>query len=66
MPSTLAIWVGIEALGAMKASDDAPRVGALTSHREPLVGYWGPRGQGKPDPTLGQRAREISTQLGGK
>ena len=65
-PSTLAMWVGIEALGAMKASDDAPRVAALASHREPLVGYWGQRGQGKPDPTLGQRAREISAQLGAK
>jgi hypothetical protein len=65
-PSTLAMWVGIEALGAMKASDDAPRVAALASHREMLVGYWGQRGQGKPDPTLGQRAREISAQLGGK
>lgn len=65
-PSTLARWVGIEALGAMKASDDAPRVAALSSHREPLVGYWGQRGEGKPDPTLGQRAREISAQLGVK
>lgn len=65
-PSTLAMWVGIEALGAMKASDDAPRVAALASRRETLVGYWGQRGQGKPDPTLGQRAREISAQLGGK
>ncbi|HEX3763138.1 MAG TPA: hypothetical protein VHW23_30785 [Kofleriaceae bacterium] len=65
-PSTLSRWVGIEALGAMKASDDAPRVAALASHREPLVGYWGQRGEGKPDPTLGQRAREISAQLGVK
>ncbi len=65
-PSTLARWVGIEALGAMKASDDAPRVEALASHHEPLVGYWGQRGQGKADPTLGQRAHEISTQLGVK
>jgi hypothetical protein len=62
-PSTVAKWVGIEALGAMKASDDAPRVAALASHREPLVGYWGQRGEGKRDPTLGQRAREISAQL---
>ena len=65
-PSTVAKWVGIEALGAMKAVDDAPRVAALASHREPLVGYWGERGEGKPDPTLGQRAREISAQLGAK
>ncbi|HEX8115270.1 MAG TPA: hypothetical protein VF516_46405, partial [Kofleriaceae bacterium] len=42
-PSTLAVWVGIEALGAMKASDDAPRVAALASRREPLIGYWGQR-----------------------
>jgi hypothetical protein len=64
--STVARWVGIEALGAMKAAEDAPRIAALASSRERLVGYWGERGEGKPDPTLGQRAREISTRLGAK
>lgn len=64
--STVARWVGVEALGAMKAAEDAPRIAALASRRERLVGYWGERGEGKPDPTLGQRAREISTMLGGK
>jgi hypothetical protein len=65
-PSTLAKWVGIEALGAMKATEDAPRIAALASSHERLVGYWGERAEGRPDPTLGQRAREISTGLGSK
>jgi hypothetical protein len=64
--STVARWVAIEALGAMKATEDAPRIAALASRRERLVGYWGERGEGKSDPTLGQRAREISAQLGAK
>lgn len=66
-PSTLSKWVGIEALGAMKATEDAPRIAALASRRERLVGYWGERGgAGRSDPTLGERAREISAQLGAK
>jgi hypothetical protein len=64
--STVAKWVGVEALGAMKAAEDAPRIAALASSRERLVGFWGERGDGQPDPTLGQRAREISAQLGAK
>lgn len=64
--STVARWVGIEALGAMKSTEDAPRIAALASRKERLTGFWGERSEGKPDPTLGQRAREISTQLGGK
>lgn len=64
--STVARWVGIEALGAMKSTEDAPKIAALASRRERLVGYWGERGEGKSDPTLGQRAREISAQLGAK
>ena len=64
--STVARWVGIEALGAMKSTEDAPKIAALASRRERLVGYWGERGEGKSDPTLGQRAREISAELGAK
>jgi hypothetical protein len=64
--STVARWVGIEALGAMKSTEDAPKIAALASRRERLVGYWGERGEGKSDPTLGQRAREISAKLGAK
>jgi hypothetical protein len=64
--STVARWVGIEALAAMKATEDAPRIAALSSSRERLAGYWGERGEGREDPTLGQRARELASQLGAK
>ena len=65
-PSTVARWVGMEALAAMKATEDAPRIAALAGSRERLVGYWGERAEGREDPTLGQRARELATQLGAK
>jgi hypothetical protein len=65
-PSTVARWVGMEALAVMKATDDAPRIAALAGSRERLVGYWGERAEGREDPTLGQRARELATQLGVK
>lgn len=65
-PSTVARWVGMEALAAMKATDDAPRIAALAGNRERLVGYWGEKADGRDDPTLGQRARELATQLGAK
>ena len=64
--ATLAKWVGMESLAAMKATGDAPAIAALARHRERLIGFWGERGQGKVEPTLGQRATELSAQLGGK
>lgn len=64
--STVARWVGIEALAAMNATDDAARIAALAGSRERLVGYWGERAEGREDPTLGQRARELATQLGSR
>jgi hypothetical protein len=64
--STIAKWIGMETLAAMKATDDAPQVAALASSRERLIGYWGERGEGKVDPTLGQRAKELSSMLGAK
>jgi hypothetical protein len=64
--STVAKWVGMEALAAMKATGDAPRIAALASSRQRLVGYWGERGEGKEDPTLGQRAKQLSAELGAK
>jgi hypothetical protein len=64
--STVAKWVAMEALAAMKATDDAPGIAALASSRERLVGYWGERGEGKEDPTLGQRAKELSATLGAR
>ncbi|HEX7838713.1 MAG TPA: hypothetical protein VF469_14655 [Kofleriaceae bacterium] len=65
-PSTVAKWVGMEALAAMKATDDASRIAALAGSRERLVGYWGEQVEGREDPTLGQRARELASQLGAK
>jgi len=64
--STVAKWIGMEALAAMKATGDAPEVAALASSRERLIGYWGERAEGKEDPTLGQRAKELSALLGAK
>ncbi|HEX2689007.1 MAG TPA: hypothetical protein VHN14_20435 [Kofleriaceae bacterium] len=64
--STVAKWVAMEALAAMKATDDAPSVAALASSRERLIGYWGEQAEGKEDPTLGQRAKELSVTLGAK
>jgi hypothetical protein len=64
--STVARWVGMEALAAMKSTEDAPRIAALANNRERLIGYWGERGEGKEDPTLGQRARQLAGELGGK
>ena len=64
--STVARWVAIEALAAMKSTEDAPKIAALGNSRDRLVGYWGERNpEGKPDPTLGQRAKELAAQLQG-
>jgi len=64
--STVAKWIGMETLAAMKATGDAAEVAALASSRERLIGYWGERADGKEDPTLGQRAKELSALLGAK
>jgi hypothetical protein len=59
-------WIAIEALAMMKSVDDAPRIAALSGARDKLTGFWGDDEKGKEDPTLGQRAKELATQLGGK
>ena len=62
--STVARWVAIEALAAMKSTEDAPKIAALSGSKDKLVGFWGERNpENKPDPTLGQRAKELSEQL---
>ena len=61
--SLIARWVAIETLAAMKSVEDAPKIASVKGGGEKLVGYWGD-GSGKPEPTLGQRAKELSTQLG--
>lgn len=62
--STVARWVAIEALAAMKSAGDAPAIARLAGSRDRLVGYWGAHDPArKPDPTLGQRARELADAL---
>lgn len=62
--STVVRWFAMEALAAIKSSEDASRIAALSSRTERLIGYWGETG--KPDPTLGQRAKELAEQLSSK
>ena len=57
-------WLAMEALAAMKSTEDAGKIAALSKDREPLTGYWGRDGGGKPEPTLGARATELAAQLG--
>jgi hypothetical protein len=64
--STVGKWVGMETLAAMKSTEDASRIAGLTSSRERLIGYWGERGEGKEDPTLGQRAKQLAAELAAK
>jgi hypothetical protein len=59
--STVVRWLAIEALAAIKSVEDAPRIAALSGKAERLTGFWGETG--KPDPTLGQRAKELAQQL---
>jgi hypothetical protein len=59
--STVVRWLTIEALAAIKSVEDTPRIAALSGRTARLTGYWGETG--KPDPTLGQRAKELAEQL---
>ena len=63
----IARWVAVETLAAMKSTEDAPRLAAVKSS-EKLTGFWGDQSgvdakDRKEDPTLGQRAKELSQQL---
>lgn len=57
----VARWIAIEALAALASVEDAGRIGALGGRTERLTGFWGETG--KPDPTLGHRAKELAGQL---
>ncbi|MGE0869701.1 MAG: hypothetical protein AB7P03_14145 [Kofleriaceae bacterium] len=59
----LARWVAIETLAEMKSAEDLPRISAMTRSPEKLTGYWGESQEGKEDPTLGQRAKELASAL---
>jgi len=65
----VARWVAMEALAAMKSTEDAPGIAALAGAKDKLVGYWGDQSSKEPqdrkeDPTLGQRAKELADALG--
>ncbi len=64
--SKVARWVAAEALVAMKSTEDVGKIAGLGTSSDRLTGYWGPAEQTKRDPTLGQRAKELAAQLGGK
>lgn len=60
-------WVAVEGLAAMKSTADIPRLQAVSSG-EKLIGYWGDQSglapkDRKPEPTLGQRAKELAARL---
>ena len=55
---TIEKWVAIEALAAMKIPEENARI-AKVSGNEKLTGYWG--NQDKPEPTLGQHAKELAS-----
>ncbi|HEY5922018.1 MAG TPA: hypothetical protein VIV11_10130 [Kofleriaceae bacterium] len=61
--SLIARWVAIETLAAMKSVEDAPKIASVKGAGEKLVGYWGD-GASKPEPSLGQRAKELAALLG--
>ncbi|NVB78851.1 MAG: hypothetical protein HOV81_10685 [Kofleriaceae bacterium] len=65
--SRMARWVAIETLAAMKSVEDKARIASVKSG-ERLVGFWGDQSgldpkDRKPDPTLGQRAKELADGL---
>lgn len=67
-PGRLPKWVAVEGLAAMKSTEDIARLNAVNSS-EKLLGYWGDQSgiaakDRKPEPTLGQRAKELAGRLG--
>lgn len=56
---TIDKWVAIEALAAMKIPEENARIAKVTGN-EKLMGYWGD-GVEKPEPTLGQHAKDLAT-----
>jgi hypothetical protein len=66
--SWVARWIAVETLGVLSAKSDADQVAKLGGDKTRLAGFWGdqsslPKGQRKPEPTLGQRASEIAATL---
>jgi hypothetical protein len=61
-------WISVEAIAAMKSSEDLPLLKSMSSDRRKLTGYWGdqsdvPAKDRKAEPTLGARASELAAEL---
>jgi hypothetical protein len=61
--SVIARWVAIEGLAVMKSVEDQPKIAALSGAKDVLTGYWGDNAEGKKDPSLGGRAKELADQM---
>jgi hypothetical protein len=66
----VAKWVAIEGLGELKSVEDQAKIASLAGNKDKLVGYWGDQSgvdpkDRKPDPTLGERAKQVANALGG-
>jgi hypothetical protein len=61
--SRIARWVAVETLAAMKSVEDARKIAAVKGGGDKLDGYWGDD-RSKPEPSLGQRAKELAKGLG--
>jgi hypothetical protein len=66
--SWVARWIGIEVLAGLGSKEDAAKVTGLGGDKAVLRGYWGdqselPKGERKPEPTLGKRAQELAKML---
>jgi hypothetical protein len=58
-------WVAIEALALLKSKEDIERIQRLSGDGTRLDGFWGGK-QGKKDPTLGERAKQLVDVVQGK
>jgi hypothetical protein len=61
-------WIAIEALTAMRSTEDLPLIQSISSDRRKLIGFWGnqadvPAKDRKAEPTLGARAEELVAEL---
>jgi hypothetical protein len=66
----VARWIGVEVLAGLGSKEDADRLSGLAGDKAILHGYWGdqsdmPKGERKPEPSVGKRAQELAKMLRG-
>jgi hypothetical protein len=66
--SWVARWIGVEVLAGLGSKEDAAKLAGLAGDKAVLRGYWGdqselPKGERKPEPSLGKRAQELAKML---